>query len=122
MVSQRNKRDLNVALINELTKMIEDICGKRQYLPKYWYLLKYHVHACHAMYRLLFKIILVYGKYMSTKTRSHNLVHGSRPVKYNIKNFDELTYFMSIQLGHIYALVVQKLDIQMQDTIMKLLY
>ena len=74
------------------------------------------------MYRLLFKIILVYGRTMTSKSQLHNLVHGPRPLKDNMKIFEELIDFMTIQLGHIYAIVVHKLDVKMQDTITRLLH
>ena len=122
MLSVRKRRDLNVCLIKELTTITEHIRTKKNFLPKYWYILKYYIHSCHAIYRLLFKIICVYAKYMSSKTISHYLVHGPRTIKENIKIFEELTYFISIQLAHIYAIIMHKLDGKMQDQIYKLLH
>ena len=59
---------------------------------------------------------------MSSKTRSHNLVHGLRTIKHNINIFEELTYFINIQLAHIYAIVMHKLNSKIQNQIYKLLY
>ena len=88
------------------------------YLHKYWYNLKSFVHGLHAIYRLLYKVLYVYGSDgMCTKLKCHNLVYGPRTIAHNLLLFEELMKFTQIQVSIIGCIVCFKSDVHLQDTI-----
>ena len=69
-----DKKKLNITMIQELRDILKDIIRRKSYLHCYWYNLKYFVWALHAVYRLYYKIIVIYGNSsMAVKIYNHNL-------------------------------------------------
>ena len=94
-----------------------------KYLDKYWYNLKYIVHALHAIYRLLYRILKKDGNEgMCSRNAYHHLIYGLRQVKENQKIFYELCRFISIQIDLIAAQLRYYLIVPMQDTLTRLLF
>ena len=61
LVSVKDKETLNLQMIQKLKCLFSDITEKKTYIQMYWYSLKYFVHSTHAIYRLFYKIMKVYG-------------------------------------------------------------
>ena len=53
---------------------------------------------------------------------SHNIIHGPRKIEENIRLFDKLSEMIYFQLCYIESVVCFKLDINMQNTISRLLH
>ena len=80
-----DKKILNIRLVDELRAVMCDLSGKEKFLHLYWYNLKYYVHSLHAAYRLLHKILYIYGdNQICKKHKNHNMIYGPRPVAENI--------------------------------------
>ena len=96
--------------------------SKGEYLDKYWYDLKYMVHALQSIY-MLHKILKKYGNEgMCSKDDCHHLIYGLRPINENKKIFHELCRFISIQIDLIAAQLRYYLIVPMQDTLTRLLF
>ena len=79
--------------------MLKDVGMRHSYLHRYWYTLKYFVHCLHAVYRLLFKVLTVFGNSsMVSKLKCHNLEDGPRPIDQNLELFKECVVFSQIKL------------------------
>ena len=114
---------MNLRVIDKFHYLLGEMESKGKYLENYWYNLKYIVHALHAIYRLLYKILKKYGNEgMCSKNRYHNLIYGPRPIKENKKIFHELCRFISIQKDLIAAQIRYYLNVAMQDTMTRLLF
>ena len=121
--SAKDKQLLNVRLVEELDQTLTDIAKRKNYLHEYWYNLKYYVKLLHAAYRLLHKILTIYGNAsMATKLNCHHLVYGLIPIQENLKLFTKLVNFVSIQLAYIKFMVKFSLDVPVQDKMIFLLY
>ena len=59
---------------------------------------------------------------MAIKIYHHNLVDGPRKIMENIKLFDDLCEVIDFQLCYIESVVYFKLNINMQNTVCKLLH
>ena len=59
---------------------------------------------------------------MARKIFNHNLVHGPRKITENMKLFEELSEVIPFQLCYIESVVCLKLNINMQNTVSKLLH
>ena len=122
-VSCVNKKNTNLQMEMTILEMLKDIELRQSYLPHHWYMLKYFVRALHAVYQLLYKILVVYGNSsMKTKLRCHNLIDGPRSINDNICLFKELVMFTQIQTQLIGAQVCFVLKLKFQDTISKLFF
>ena len=85
--SAKDKQLLNESLIQELQNTLKLIAQRNTYLHEYWYILRYFVKSLHGVYRLLYKILLVYGdSNVCKKFILHDLIDGPRPIK-QIWNF-----------------------------------
>ena len=72
---------------------------KKKYLHDYWYSLKYLVHALHAAYRLLYKVLGKYGNTsMCWRNKHHHLIKGPRTIAKNLAIFSDLVAFVDIQV------------------------
>ena len=121
-MSAKDKQNLNLQMIQKLKCLLGDIGEKKKYLQMYWYSLKYFVHSTHAIYRLLYKILKVYGNEgMASKCAYHNLIYGLRPIETNRKILDEMPQAIDIQLCLIYSLLKFSLNIKMHDQLSSLL-
>ena len=86
-------------------------------------MLKYFVNSLHGAYRLLYKILLVYGdSNVCTKFEYHHLIYGPRPIKQNLELFSKLVNFISLQLAYINCIEKFKLHVPVQDKIIYLLH
>ena len=73
--SAKDKQLLNERLIQELQDTIQIISTRKTYLHRYWYNLKYYLNSLHTAYRLLYKLLFVYGDgNVCKKFRIHNLI------------------------------------------------
>ena len=116
--SVKDKQLLNERLIQELQDTLQLISKRKTYFHEYWYILKYFVKALHGAYRLLYKILLVYGdRNVCTKFKNHDLIDGPRHIKQNLELFSQLVNFISLQLAYIHCIVRFKLHVPMQDKI-----
>ena len=80
--SAKDKQLLNERLIQELQDTLKLITQRNTYLHEYWYILRYFVKSLHGAYRLLYKILLVYGdSNVCKKFIFHNLIDGPRCIK-----------------------------------------
>ena len=69
LVSCTDKRRMNLRL-----EMLKEIKRGKAHLDKHWYTLKHFVHSLHAVYRLLYKILSVFGSTgMCSKLSFHEL-------------------------------------------------
>ena len=121
--SAKDKHLLNERLIQELQDTLKLITQRNTYLHEYWYILRYFVKSLHGAYRLLYKILLVYGdSNVCRKFILHDLIDGPRPIKQNLELFLQLVKFVSLQLAYIHCIVKFKLNVPMQDKITFLLH
>ena len=119
--SAKDKQLLNERLIQELQDTLQLISKRKTYLHEYWYILKYFVKALHGAYRLLYKILLIYGdRNVCTRFQYHDLIDGPRPIKHNLELFSQLVNFISLQLAYIHCIVRFKLHVPMQDKIISI--
>ena len=117
------KKEVNLRMGCTILEMLKDIEIWKKYMHKHWYTLKYFVQCLHAVYRLLYKILSVYGSTgMCSKLKCHNLQEGPRPVAQNLDLFHELVRFMQIQTQIIGSIIWTKLSPGFQDTISRLFY
>ena len=122
-MSVKDKRAVNLRMETTILEMLNDIQSRQCYLHKYWYNLKYFVRALHGVYRLLYKILIVHGNSsMRTKLKCHNLIHGPRTIRQNLRLFKELVSFTQIQTQLIASLVCFHLKVNFQDTISRLFF
>ena len=106
-----------------LLEMLKDVEMRCSYLHRYWYTLKYFVCGLHAVYRLLFKVLTVFGSSsMVSKLKCHNLENGPRPIGWNLEFFKELVVFTQIQIQIIGPIVRGKLNPDIQDTISQIFF
>ena len=118
-----DKKELNITLITELRAIINDINSRKGYLHLYWYNLKYFVHTLHGAYRLLYKILHTFSdSSIHKKFQHHDLVYGPRPIADNFKMFTSLIDFIDLQLAYIETLLKFRLNVEMHDTVMRLLH
>ena len=104
-------------MTEELRQILKDVINRRSYLSCYWYNLKYFVRALHGVYRLYYKILIIYGNSsMARKNFSHNIVHGPRKIEENFRLFDEISEMIYFQLCYTESVLHFKLDINMQNT------
>ena len=61
LISCIEKKETNLRMETTILEMLKDIGSRQYYLPHYWYMLKYFVRALHGVYRLLYKLLLIYG-------------------------------------------------------------
>ena len=109
--------------MDELRAVMSDIGGKKKYLHLYWYHLKYYIHSLHAAYRLLYRILYIYGdNQICNKHNNHNMIYGPRPVAENIRLFTSLIDFIIQQLAFIESILRFKLNVKMHDQITRLLH
>ena len=81
LVSYKEKKKVNIRMETTLLEMLKDVEMRHSYLHRYWYTLKYFVHCLHAVYRLLFKVLTVFGNSsMVSKLKCHNLEDGPRAI------------------------------------------
>ena len=108
MVSCYDKRRVNLRLVCTVLEMLKEIEIQKSYLHKHWYALKYFVRCLHAVYRLLYKILSVFGSPgMCSKLNCYNLIDGLRPITQNMDLFNELVVFTQIQTDMIGPLFKQ---------------
>ena len=99
LVSCKEKRKVNIRMETTLLEMLKDVEMRCSYLHRYWYTLKYLVCGLHAVYRLLFKVLTVFGSSsMVSKLKCHNLENGPRSIDQNLELFKELVVFTQIQI------------------------
>ena len=99
IVSIRHKCTLNLWLQEEICTYFKCFLAKG-YLKDYWYDLKYLTHSLHAVYRLLYKIILTFGENgMANRCKYHHLVYGPRTIDSNLQIYKSLVKFLDVQLG-----------------------
>ena len=123
MVSCYDKRRVNLRLECAVLEKLKEIEIWKIYLDKHWYTLKYLVKCLHAVYRLLYKILSVFGSPgMCSKLNCHNLIDGLRPISQNMNLFNQLVVFTQIQMHIIGSTVETKLCPCFQDTLSKLFY
>ena len=114
---------MNLQMETTILEMLKAIQLRQSYLPHHWYMLKYFIRALHAVYWLLYKILVVYGNSsMKTKLRCHNLIDGPRSINDNICLFKELVTFTQIQTQVTGAQVCFVLKPKFQDIISKLFF
>ena len=122
LVSCKDKRKVNLRMECTILEILQDIELCKSYLHNHWYTLRYLVWCLHAVYRLLYKILSVFGFLgMCSKLKCHNLQDGPRPVVQNLSLFTELV-FTQIQIQIIGSIIQMKLSPQFQDTISTLFY
>ena len=74
LVSCTDKRRMNLRLEMTNLDMLKEIKRGKAHLDKHWYTLKHFVHSLHAVYRLLYKILSVFGSTgMCNKLSFHKL-------------------------------------------------
>ena len=121
--SAKDKQLLNQGLIQELQDTLQIISKRKNYLDQYWYNLKYFVKSLHAAYRVLYKLLFVYGdRNVCKKYKFHDLIYGWQPIAQNLELFSELINFLSLQLAYIHCIVKFKLHVPMQDKVTFLLH
>ena len=77
--SAKDKQLLNERLIQELQDTLQIISKRKNYLDQYWYNLKYFVKSLHAAYRVLYKLLFVYGdRNVCKKFKFHDLIYRPR--------------------------------------------
>ena len=109
-------------MIHKLQSLLTDILERKSYLEKFWYSLKYIVHCMHALYKLFYKILQVYGiPGMASRCKYHHLVHGPRKIRDNMEILKNIIAFIDIQLGMIYSLLKFSLKVKFQDQVSRLL-
>ena len=104
-------------LLNErLQDTLENISKRKTYLHEYWYNLKYFVKSLHGAYRLLYKVLYIYGdSNLCKKFTYHDLIDGPRPIQQNLQIFSDITKFVSLQLAYIQCIVKFRMNVAMQD-------
>ena len=123
LVTCKDKRKVNLRMECTILEMLQDIELHKSYLHNHWYMLRYFVQCLHAVYRLLYKILSVFGSLgMCSKLNCHNLQDGPRPVVQNLSLFTELVVFTQIQIQIIGSIIQTKLSPKFQDTISTLFY
>ena len=121
--SAKDMQLLNERLTQELQDTLQIISKRKNYLDQYWYNLKYFVKSLHAAYRILYKLLFVYGdRNVCKKLKFHDLIYGPRPIAQNLAIFSELINFLSLQLAYIHCIVKFKLHVPMQDKVTFLLH
>ena len=122
LVSAKGKQTFNIQMIHKLQSLLTDILERKSYLEKFWYSLKYIVHCIHALYKLFYKILQVYGiPGMASGCKYHHLVHGPRKIRDNMEILNNIIAFIDIQLGMIYSLLKFSLKVKFQDQVSRLL-
>ena len=123
MVSCTDKKKVNLRMEAKTLELLTDIQNRRTYLEKYWYNLKYYVHSLHAIYKLLYKMLTVYGNSsMKTRLKCHNLVDGPRTIKQNALLFQELIHFTQNQTQLLGAQICFDFSPKFQDTISRIFF
>ena len=123
MVSCKEKQKVNIRMETTILEMLKDLEQRHSYLHNYWYTLRYFVCSLHAVYRLLFKVLHVFGNAsMASKLKCHNLQDGPRPIQENLKLFKELVVFNQIQTQIIGAILRGNLNPLFQDSISKIFF
>ena len=123
LLSVQDKWYLNLRMLDKVIYLLREIRNKNHFLHLYWYSLKYMMCALHAVYKLLYKILKVYGNTsMCWKNKYHNLVHGPRKISENVTIFSSLLAFIDIQLGLIGSIVWLSCDIKLQDQMSQIFY
>ena len=91
------------------TEMLKDVEMRHSYLHRYWYRLKYFVCCLHVVYRLLFKVLTIFGNSsMASKLKCHNLEDGPKPIDQNLELFKELVVSTQIQIQIIGSIVYEE--------------
>ena len=99
LVSCKDKRRVNLRMETTILEMMKDIENHQKYLHKYWYTLRHFVCSIHAVYRLMYKVLCIFGqKGMVSKLKFHHLLDGPRPIKLNLEIFKEISVFIQIQM------------------------
>ena len=114
------EKEVNLRMELKILELLKDVEARTQYIHKYWYNLKYFIQSLHGMYRLLYKVLCVFGNSsMRSKLSCHDLMNGSRPVKENLKLFKQLIVFTQIQTQLVGSIVCFDLRPHIQDQIGK---
>lgn len=99
LVSVNDKWSLNLRMIDKINYLVVEIWKKTPSLHLYWYSFKYPTPAPHAVYKLLYKILLKQSKSaMCWKNKYHNLLHGPRKWSDNLVIFSDLIAFIGVQI------------------------
>ena len=123
VVSCTDKKNINLKMETMILELLKDIENRQIYLPNYWYILKYFVWVLHAVYRLLYKVLVVHdNSSMKTKLKCHNLINGPRTIAENFTLFKELVSFTQIQTQLVGAQLRFVLNVKFQDTISQIFF
>ena len=100
------RRMLNRKLKLDLDVILKEISHRSEYIHKYCYNLKFYTHSLHAVYRLLHKLLEIYGNdAVSQKCSYHNLIHGPRTISKNREILKSLLKYVDLQVNWLAALV-----------------
>ena len=75
VVSLHQKAGANLRIFKKTRIYLKEISERSSYFQNYWYSLKYCAGILHGIYRLYYKLLLIYG-YSEIKSPYHNLAHG----------------------------------------------
>ena len=123
LISCIEKKETNLRMETTILEMLKDIESRQYYLPCYWYMLKYFVRSLHVVYRLLYKLLLIYANSsMRTKLKCHNLIDRPRTIHVNMHLFRKLVTFTQIQTQLVASQVRFNLNPVFQDTVSRLFF
>ena len=121
--SVRDKQKLNLRMILKVSELTDEIKQTMHYIGNCWFNLKQLVHGLHAIYRIFYKLLKMYGsKDMAQKCDYHHLVYGPRKIEENMNIFKHLCNFVSIQVAILRSQVVFSLKVKFHDTVSRLLF
>ena len=123
MVSCKEKWKVNIRTETTIFEMLKELEQRHSYLHNYWYTLRYFVCSLHAVYRLLFKVLHIFGNAsMASKLKCHNVQDRPRPIQENLKLFKVLVVFNQVKTQIIGAILRGNLNPLFQDSISKIFF
>ena len=114
LVSLHEKAGANLRIFKNTRIYLRELSERSSYLQNFWYSLKYCTGILHGIYRLYYKLLLIYGD-SKIKSPYHNLVHGPHTIQFNARLLPRLISIVLAQICDIYHMVSRKYYLKLQD-------
>ena len=114
LVSLHEKAGANLRIFKKMRIYLKELSERSSYLQNFWYSLKYCTGILHGIYRLYYKLLLIYGD-SKIKSPYHNLVHGPHTIWFNARLLPHLIDIVLAQICDIYHMVSRKYYLKLQD-------
>ena len=99
LVSLQYKMEANQYLFSGVQVLFREIMDKKTVISLEWYNLKKAVQVLFCSYRVLYKLLLMFG--LKKKTFPHTICFGPKTITTNLSLFDEYTEIMQYQLNEV---------------------